>query len=245
MEIPDWLSEHINLTCPYCGAPITNNALLTDRCCSNEKCPEHMAQKIAVLAKRFDVKNFGIASARESVRLHKFSLHTQILPYWFENRPSLYLHEVGEICLIKGHQKKWRQYCEGYDTMLQVVRSPRTPREVREHWVLLVCTAALCDIKPRLLGKRLNVMLSGSFDGYRSRSDFITEMNQKYGDVVQLVDVGKRKTDVAFLVKEEFATDHEKSAIANDMGIPIIAPKALNEKLAMYQAYILEGRDRS
>ena len=68
-------------------------------------------------------------------------------------------------------------------------------------------------------------------------------MNQKYGDVIQMVDVGKRKTEVAFLVKEVFATDHEKSAIANSMGIPIITPKALDEKLAAYKSYIIEGRD--
>ena len=103
----------------------------------------------------------------------------------------------------------------------------------------------MCNIKPRLLGKRLNVMLSGSFDGYRSRSDFVAEMNRKYGDVVQLVDVGKRKTEVAFLIKEAHATDHEKSAIANAMGITIITPKAFNEKLEAYRSYILEGRGES
>ena len=146
MEIAPWLEEHINKNCPYCGAPIVNNQLLTDRFCSNEKCPEHMAQKIVVLAKRLDVKNFGIASAREAVRLYKFQLHTQIIPYWFKEKPSLYLHEVGEICLIKGHQKKWRQYCEGHDTMLQVLRSPRTPPEIRKQGVLLICTAAMCNI---------------------------------------------------------------------------------------------------
>ena len=88
-------------------------------------------------------------------------------------------------------------------------------------------------------------MLSGSFDGYRSRSDFVAEMNRKYGDVIQMVDVGKRKTEVAFLVKEIYATDHEKSAIANAMGIPIITPKGLDEKLAAYKSYITEGRKGS
>lgn len=242
MVVPSWLAEKVNTTCPYCGSTISNNLALTDRYCSNEKCPEHLAQKIVVLAKRFGVKNFGIASAREAVRLYKFQLHTQIIPYWFDKKPSLFLHEVGEICLIKGHQKKWREYCEGFDNMLQVVRCPRTPADVRKHGVLLICTAAMCDVKPGLIGKRLNVMLSGSFDGYRSRDEFVVEMNQKYGDVVQMVDIGKRKTEVAFLVKESFATDHEKSAIAAAQGIQVITPKALDEKLAAYHSYITEGR---
>lgn len=241
MEIPGWLQENINTECPYCGTPLTNNAMLTNRCCPNPLCPEHMARKMAVLAKRFGIRNFGVAAARQMIRRHHFRLHTQILPYWFIEKPMLYLYEVGEICLIKGHQKQWRTYCEGLDTMLQVVQSPRTPQEVRQQGGLLLCTAALCHIKPRLLGKRLNVMLSGTFDGYRSRADFVLAMNRAYGDVVEVVDVGKRKTEVAFLIKEAYATDHEKSAIARAEGIPMVTPSVFQQKLAAYQAYQRKG----
>ena len=132
MEIPSWLQEHINTACPYCKEPIVNNFMLTDRYCSNLRCPEHMAQKIVVLAKRFGVKNFGIAAARSVVRQNKFQLHTQIIPYWFKDKPLLHLHEIGEICLIKGHQKKWREYCEGRDNMLQVLKDPSIPLEDRK-----------------------------------------------------------------------------------------------------------------
>ena len=85
-------------------------------------------------------------------------------------------------------------------------------------------------------------MLSGSFEGYRARSDYIALMNQRYGDVIELVDVGRRKTDVAYLIKEKYATDHEKSAIAMEQGISIVTPRELEEKLAAYRTYIIEGR---
>lgn len=245
MVIPEWLQERINHACPYCGTELFNNDLLTDRYCPNPKCPEHMAQKVALLAKRFGVKGFGIASAREVVRIHKFVYHTQFIPYWFKEKPALFLHEIGEICMIKGHQKKWREYCEGHDSMREVIRSPRTPASVRKHGVLLICTEAYCKVKPRLLGQKVHVMMSGSFDKYRARSEFIADMNSKFGDVIQLIDVGKRKTGVDFLVKEPHATDHEKSAIALSCGIPIISPSHLEERLQAYRAYILEGGDKA
>lgn len=245
MEIPEWLTEHIYTTCPYCGAPIANNDLLTDRYCSNPACPEHMAQKVAVLAKRFGIKNYGIASARNAVRTHNLTIHTQIIPYWFKEPPSLFLHEVGEIALIKGHQKRWREYCEGHDTILQVLQDPRTPIAIKKQAPLLFCTSAFVKIKPRMQGMRINIMMSGSFEGYRSRADYVAEINRKYGHVVQLVDIGKRKTDVSFLVKEAFATDHEKSAIAMRAGIPIVTPALLKEKIEAYVAYITEGSDTS
>jgi len=241
MEIPEWLQAKVNVACPYCGHPLINNQLLTDRYCSNPSCPEHLAQKVVALAKYFNIPNIGAATARELVRVYKLSFHTQIIPYWFKEPPTMQLHEIGEICMIKGCQKKWREYCDGHDTMLQVLQDPRTPAAIKKQGVLLVYTEGLCNVKPRLQGKRLNVMLSGSFDNYKSRADFITDMNNKYGDVVQLVDIGKRKTDVAFLVKEEHATDHEKSAIALASGIPIITPSCLDEKLAAYRTYILGG----
>ena len=243
MEVPEWLKSYINETCPYCGALIANSPALTDRYCSNPKCPEHMAHKINVLAKRFNIKGFGIASARTMIRRYKLKTHLEAIPIWFETKPELSLHEIGEICLIKGHQKRWREYCEGYDNMLQVAMSKRLPEDIKEQTATLLIAGNLCKVKPRLLGSRINVMLSGSFEGYRSRKDFITKMNELYGDVVQLVDVGKRKTNVDFLVKENYTSDHEKSAIAAAAGIPILSPSIMEEKLGAYYAYINNRRD--
>ena len=242
MEIPAWLNAQVLDVCPYCGSRIVNNEALTDRYCSNTRCVEHMAHKIDVLAKRFGIKNFGVATARQYIARNKFIRHTEIIPYWFDTKPSLYLHEVGEICLIKGHQKKWREYCDGCDTMLDVLAKPSVPADVKRKTTLLICTEKLVSVKPRLLGSRVNVMLSGSFNGYRSRSMFVGEMNRKYGEVVQLVDVGKRKTDVMFLVKKSYTTDHEKSAIARERGIQIVSPAELEERIKVCYTYIIEGR---
>ena len=198
--------------------------------------------KMDVLAKRLGIKNFGPATARAIIERNNFTMHTQIIPIWFPNeKPSFYLHEVGEICLIKGHQKKWREYCRGFDTMAQVCRSPFTPPDIKKQVVLLCCTEAMVNVKPRLQGIQINVMLTGSFQGYSSRKDYIAEMNAIYGDYVQLVDIGKRKTGVHFLVKEPWTTDHEKSNIARECGIPIVTPTELTERLKAAYSYIIRG----
>lgn len=241
MTIPIWLSERIHRTCPYCGAEIANNDLLTDRYCSNPKCPEHMAHKIDELAKRFGIKNFGVASARTAIRAYGLTSHMDIIPKWFDKKPEMFLHEVGEICLFKGYQKRWREYCAGCDRMMDVVKSGRLPPAIQQSAFDLLYAETLVCVKPRLLGKRVDIMMSGSFNGYRARADFVAAMNAKYGDIVQLVDVGKRKTSVDYLVKERHATDHEKSAIAHAYGIPILTPAELEERIAGYCTYMHEG----
>lgn len=242
MQIPEWLRVQLNEKCPYCGAPIVNNDVLTDRYCSNPQCPEHMAYKMDALAKRLGIKNFGPATARAIIERNHFTMHTQILPIWFSNeKPSFYLHEIGEICFIKGYQKKWRDICRGHSSMAEVCMSPFTHPAIKRNMVLLCCTEAMCTVKPRLQGTPVNVMLTGSFQGYSARGDFIAEMNALYGEYIQLIDVGKRKTGVRFLIKEEWTTDHEKSAIARECGIEIITPGHLRERLRAAHAYIIRG----
>lgn len=86
-------------------------------------------------------------------------------------------------------------------------------------------------------------MLTGSFDGYRARADYIATMNAKYGEYIELVDIGKRKLDVDFLIKEPWTSDHEKSAIAEAYGIPVVSPAQMEELLKVYASYINRGGD--
>lgn len=236
-RLPEWLGAYIYNICPYCGAPIVDNENLTDRYCSNPKCPEHMANKIVTLAQWFGVKDWGIVTARKAVSMHKLQYHTQIIPYWFAEKPSVYLYQVGELAMIKGHNKKWREYCDGCASMYEVLHKPSVPKDIKSKAILLTITSEMCNIKRSITGSRINIMMSGSFDRYRSRADFVKEMNDLYGDVVELVDVGKRKTGVQFLVKENHTIDHEKSAIAKSNGISIITPAGLAEGIKEIATY--------
>lgn len=244
MDIPEWLSPYINKTCPFCGAPIANNQLLTDRYCTNPECKGHMAYKVEALAKRFGCKNVGPATAREAIELHKWKYHVEAIPWMLREKPELHLYEIGEICMIKGHQKKWREYCAGHSNMIEVIKDPNNPQVLRDNAYLLIHATQYVKLIPDLEGKILHVMMTGSFDGYRSRNEWLAEMNRRYGDVVQLQDVGKRKTGVDYLVKEKWAADHEKSNIAQKAGITIVSPDELEERLKWYHTYIIEGGER-
>lgn len=243
MEIADWLAIHLHDNCPYCGFPIVNNENLTDRYCSNPQCPGHMSFKIAALAQRLGVKDIGPATALDLINTYKLPYHIQYLRYMLREKPKLYLYQVGELAMIKGYQKKWRDYCRGKSTMAEVCSSPNVPEAIRSQLSLLQECEKACEVIPTLKGKELFVMLTGSFDGYRARADYIAAMNAKYGEYIELVDIGKRKLDVDFLIKEPWTSDHEKSAIAEAYGIPVVSPAQMEELLKVYASYINRGGD--
>lgn len=239
--IPYWLQGQITEVCTYCGSPIVNNANLTDRHCSNNQCPGHMAQKMSRLATRLGVANFGPARSLEYIRYMKPFCHTQIIQEWFPNQSlELHLWEVCELAMIKGYSKRWREICHGCTDMGQVVATPAGNLLSPYDKAVLLVTAGIIKILPPMLGEKIYVMLTGSFEGFKSRNDYITGMNSIFGDYVQLIDVGKRKTGVDFLVKEPWTTDHEKSAIAAEMGIPVISPTELMQRIQVHVAYITE-----
>lgn len=241
MEVAEWLTEYINADCPYCHSPIVNNENLTDRYCSNPSCPGHMAYKVSALATRFGAKGVGPATALAMIEAVKLPYHVNYMPAFLHERPKLYLWQVGEIAMIKGVQKRWKDYAEGCDTMEEVCSKATTPQLIKDNLSLLQAAEKECIIIPRLNGLKIPVMLSGSFDGYAARRDWVAAMNAKYGDVFELVDVGTRKLDVQYLIKEEWATDHTKSSIARDYGIPIVTPAKMEEILATGKAYIYRG----
>lgn len=241
MEIAEWLKPYLNTECPYCKSPIMNNDNLTDRWCSNPNCPGHMSYKISALAARFGIKGVGPATALELIDTFHLPYHISYLPIFMAEKPRLYLWQVGEIAMIKGYQRQWRDFAEGCDTMEQVCQKRTVPAVIKEQLPLLQACEQACEVIPRLTGIKVNVMLSGSFDGYAARRDWVTAMNKKYGKYFEVIDVGTRKLDVQYLVKEEWATDHNKSDIAKEYGIPIVTPAKMEEILATGMAYIYRG----
>ena len=45
-----------------------------------------------------------------------------------------------------------------------------------------------------------------------------------FGQYVHVIQTGRRKTGVSFLIKEEDAVDHSKSQLARENNIPIVTP---------------------
>jgi hypothetical protein len=190
------------------------------------------------VAKYLGVKQFGPATALESIRMYDLKSHVQIVPFLFKEKPALQLWEIGELAMLKGLAKKWRDLCLNYSSMESFIASGSAPPEIAENLEYLKYVESFFTVKAPLGGVRVNIMMSGSLDGYRTKADFVRDVNSKYGHVVQLVDIGKRKSDCQYLVREKHTTDHEKTRMAQSAGIQIVSPAELIEKIEGIVTYI-------
>ena len=95
-------------------------------------------------------------------------------------------------------------------------------------------------IKPALSSRIMRVMGTGSFHGFSNRDEFFNKVNAAYGNMIQVIQTGKRKTGVSYLIKEHDAVDHSKSQIAREEGIPIVTPKEFVDILDRLCSYTCE-----
>lgn len=241
MEIPYWLEQHLPTKCE-CGGLIINNEELTRRACVNPHCRKHMAYKVEALAKYFGVKGLGPASAEDIVIAHKLKHHLEAVPLIFNAKPAVHLWEVAHLLMVEGHDKDMKPFCEGYQSFEAVFASNQTlPVWFKMMEDRLIAAQKYFIIKAPLSRVVLNVMMTGEVKGYSSRALFLQHLNNKYGGIVQLQDVGVRKTNVFCLIKEETAAYHNKTKIAKERGIKIVTPKQLEETLELYVKQLLGG----
>ena len=243
-NLPQWIKENISSVCPYCEGYFLDNDEFTLRKCSNAYCPGHLAHKMDKLLKSLGVKDFGPATALDYITQFHLTSHLQILKFFFPNKPSIPLYKVGEYAMIHGIDKAWQTLVSGFSNMAEFTKSSRCPANLRANAEYLNYVESFFNVEEPLEGQIINVMLSGSIDGYNNRRAFIGDLNQKYGHHVQLIDVGKRKTNVDYLIKEPWTVDHEKSNLAAQSGIPILSSKELVEKIIAYVAYINEKEEK-
>lgn len=241
MDIPEWLAPYIPITCE-CGGTIYNNDELTRRVCLNPSCFNHLAYKVVELAKYFGIKGMGPASAKDLVLTHKIKHHLEALPYLVNGKPYVTLWEVAHLAMIEGHDKDMRPFCQGYSSFTDVFASNQN----FPFWFLVLEPSlkraeTYFNVKPPMSKQVLNVMMTGELHGYPSRAMFLEKLNNKYGAVVQFVDVGVRKTNVWCLIREEDAAYHNKTKIALEKGIPIFTPKQLEAALETYVKQKLGG----
>ena len=235
MEIPDWLSSRISTHCK-CGALIYNNEALTVRKCWNGQCPYHMAEKISDLAKYFHVKGVGPATALEYITTYNLKSHLAVIPYWFKDKkPRVSLYEVAKLAMIMGHDKDMYEFCNGHRSFEEVYSTEKNlPIWFIMYKDTLMEAETYFDIKPPLSKVCLNVMMTGEVKGYPSRAMFISHLNDNYGQYVQVVDVGFRKTNVHALIKEETAAYHRKTQVAEERGIKIVTPASFEAGILAY-----------
>lgn len=229
-DIPDWVKDNWLTICPYCHAYIVDNSdtgVTTSRWCVNPRCPKHMSYKAKELADFFGIKGYGPATLYGSIQLHKYKSHFEFIPTWFKDqKPVVSLPEIAVLACIEGYgaptaNKELSAYGSFEQYFLQC--SEINPL-LAANKDLLIEAQKYFTIKPPLAARKIYVMGTGSFKGYASRDEYFRMLNDTYGNYINVIQTGKRKTGVSYLLKEKDAVDHSKSQIAKDSGIPIVSP---------------------
>lgn len=225
-NIPEWLRENINTSCPYCGTPLFDNDILTQRFCPNPSCPGHLAQRCDTICKYFNIKNVGPATALSMIKSKSLQNTYEFIREVFKGeKPEVELWEVAKLGGIYGIDTKFRELLIGYSSFEEYFDTdPNVHPIMAEDRDYLIYGQQFFKIKRPLSKRVINVMMTGSIDGFTNRKDFIRKCNDTFGHRLQVIEVGKRATNVQYLIKEKTTVDHSKSALALKHGIPIVTP---------------------
>lgn len=246
-DLPEWAMNNMKMICDYCGSYIVDNGDkggTTARWCCNPACPGHLCHKAKELANFFNIKGFGPATALQIIKLEKYTNHFQFIPRWFKDKkPLLTLPEIAVLACIEGYgaptANKELSHYASFTEYFNTVPFPN-PLLVSNKETLLYAET-LFAIKPPVAQRKMFVMGTGSFHGYNNREEYFSLLNDAYGAYINVIQTGKRKTGISYLIKELDAVDHSKSKIAKECGIPIVTPTEFLSIIASMCPYIDEG----
>lgn len=246
-DLPDWAKESMEMLCPYCGSFIMDNSdtgVTTSRWCSNKQCPGHMMHKMVSISNFFGIKGFGPKTALSYIQAHSCKSHFDVMRRWFkdESKPLVTLPEIAVLACIEGYgapqaNKELSHYASFTDYFTNAMPPNALLIPYRE---MLIDAEKYFCVKPPLSVKKMFVMGTGSFHGYNNREEFFRILNEAYGMYINVIQTGKRKTGISYLIKELDAVDHSKSQIARDYGIPVVTPSEFVAIIASMCPYIPE-----
>lgn len=242
-DLPDWVKENMMAYCSYCGAYIVDNSdtgVTTSRQCINPRCPGHMQHRAKVLADYFNIKGFGPKTAYKEIVKNNMKTHFEFLPKWFpDSKPVVRLSDIATLACIEGYgETTAKQELNRFKSFTEYFNTCYYPNPaLLEHKDELIEAEQYFIIKPPLSNKTMLVMGTGSFHGYNNRDEFFRYVNDQFGQYVNVIQTGKRKTGVSYLIKEVDAVDHSKSRIAHEYGIPIVTPQEFISYLSAVTSY--------
>ena len=231
-SLPEWVRKIIPMQCEYCGSDIASNhdsGVLTERWCTNPSCPGHMAYKMDYVGKYYDIKGFGPKLALEWIKDNRAKSHLEIIPHWFPNeKPTESLARIVDLCCIKEFgMTQGEAVLNKYGSFEEFFAD----NESKFFPVLIQAQEFLYEnekffnVKKPLKGKVVNIMITGSVEGFVNRDDYVDYLNEKFGDLIHVIQVGRRKSNVAALIQDPGAVSHSKTKVAQEAGIPILTSK--------------------
>lgn len=243
-DVPQWVLDNWMNYCPHCGAYIVDNSdtgVTTARWCVNPSCPGHMAHKAKFLADFFNIVGFGPQTALNTIKPNNYKSHFDFMKKWFgDTKPLVTLADVATLACIEGYgatqAKKDLLAYRNFEHYFSTCYMPNAT--LLAHREELLYAETFFTLKPPLSANKMLVMATGSFHGYDNRDEFFRLLNDAYGSVINVIQTGKRKTGVSYLIKEVDAVDHSKSRIAKECGIPIVTPAQFLDIISSMCPYI-------
>lgn len=228
--IPKELIPHIMQECPYCGYPIARNEKLTMAECANINCVGHMQYRADALVKFLGIKGIGPKTCLNIIQTKRLKNHFEIIPYVTKEKPKVHLWEIANMAFIPGYGSKFQDLLAGYQTFEDYFNKASVPLNLRPYRSKLVDAQKYFIIKRALSSNVIEVMLNGSFTGFKSRQDFVNDCNTFLGQVVQVKSVGVKKS-ADYCITENKNSNERKVRTAREVGIPILTPKEFLKEL--------------
>lgn len=232
--LPQWVRDSIMMKCQCCGSPIASNhdaGPLTERWCSNPRCPEHMGYRLAYIAKYYNIKGFGPAAGKQYFSINQPDSVCQIVSTWFDTPPTESLSVIANLACIKDFGVTTGQkFLDKYSSFTEYFeKCPNVDPLLLQHRDELFTAEKYFNVRKPFTGENIYVMATGVIHGYSNRDMFFQDINELVGEKVHVIQTGARKTGVTCLIKEEDAVDHRKSRIAKECNIPIYTSKQFLE----------------
>lgn len=233
-NLPSWLKDNLVSNCGTCGSPIENFYNKENRCtarrCSNPICPSTLAARIVALVPMLGWTGIGPETAMTMVISNKLTNHMQAIPLVEKELPEVPITKFLKMCLIQGMQDKWDSVGNDYESVEQFIETYRgyySDLVKLNKDYLLECSkyvrikqnkGATFKYDAVLTG---NVMITGSIDGFPSKEDYLLGLAAITEGMARFTLVGKRKTNVMALIKEEGSDFSGKYQVAVENNIPI------------------------
>lgn len=235
--IPDWLKEHLEENCPYCGAPYhvgysPNGQRVTRHYCPNRECPATVAMKMVFMWNVLEVSGIKYGKSMELIKRYGIKRHMDAIPYVFDEKPKMDLATFMRINCIQGIDSSWDKVCSTKTSVQEVVDSPIARQYMSKEDVedVLAAEKYVEIVYPEKQQYepvvRMTVMMTGDIMGLANREYLVTALNVKYKGLLDLrYSRSKRKTGIYALIKEKNSPVTGKVNTAIECGIPILTPE--------------------
>lgn len=189
------LAKDILKECPYDGAPILRNLELTVTKCMHPECRGHMKFRADDMLKYLGVKGIGPETCLTYIKSKGLSNHFQIIPLVFgDNKPSLHLWEVAMFCYVPGISTGWEEVLAGYGNFREFFINSPQANYYSPYRSKLEEAEKYFHIKLPLARRKIDVMITGSINGFSPRDAFIDACNAIVGSLIRIKKSGQKQS---------------------------------------------------